>query len=515
MGEINIIEIYIYIYILLSFSHLITQMWLASLHSISFNKRVTKKVNINKNKIGVIYPIYNESPEVLDLVLEKALEVENKLREIKFIFIDDGSKNLDTLESIYNKYNKLFKNAEFIYKSNTGKRRTQYDGFSKLKEYEYIITVDSDTLLNYKAIENALNRIESDQKIGAVTGDVQVYNKNKNLLTKLIQFRYWIAFHLERAAQSYTGSVLCCSGPFTIYRNSIIQDVKDDYINQVFKGNICTYGDDRHLTNLVISKGFKTVLQENSIVYTYVPDNLSAYFKQQDRWNKSFFREFIWSNKFYSKVSLYSLYDMWSQVILSVMFTLTLGILIYNYFQNGNITLLFSYITIIFIMALFRSLYAIFRTGNLSFILFSIYGFIHILFLMPIRLKALFTLNDTNWGTRDKNSKSNIFQWMFNYFGLILVIAFILSIFMGDDSLIIKPQSDSINYNDSLVETFLNWNIVIPYTYLTILIFSVHQLYDKFHSRPLYQNIIYTLFITLVCTLLYIKVFLGGIALPI
>jgi cellulose synthase/poly-beta-1,6-N-acetylglucosamine synthase-like glycosyltransferase len=130
-------------------------MWLASLHSISFNKRVTKKVNINKNKIGVIYPIYNESPEVLDLVLEKALEVENKLREIKFIFIDDGSKNLDTLESIYNKYNKLFKNAEFIYKSNTGKRNTQYDGFSKLKEYEYIISVDSDTLLNYKAIENA------------------------------------------------------------------------------------------------------------------------------------------------------------------------------------------------------------------------------------------------------------------------------------------------------------------------------------------------------------------------
>lgn len=512
MVNIQFIEIIIYIYIILAFSHLIVQMWLSALHSVSYNKRVKKEASISRNKIGVVYPIYNESPEVLEIVLMKASKVEKELKDIKFVFIDDGSQNIDLLKPIYEKYVKIFLNAEFIYKSNTGKRNTQNEGFSILNKYEYIITVDSDTLLNSNAIKNALSRIESDSKIGAVTGDVHVYNKNANILTKLISLRYWIAFHLERAAQSYTGSVLCCSGPFTIYRNSIIKQIKNDYINQVFLGNVCTYGDDRHLTNLVMSKGFKTVFQEDSIVHTYVPDNFNEYIKQQNRWNKSFFREFVWSNKFYSKISFYSLYDMYAQIILSAMFTLVLSILLYNYFQTGNLSLVFSYIIIIFIMALFRSLYALFRTGNLSFLLFSIYGFIHVIFLMPVRLKALLTLDDASWGTRDKSSKSNILQWIFNYFGLVFVIGIIISLLSNQEALIIKPAYNSFFDNNILVSTIMNWSLVIPYVYFTILVFSLHQFYDRFHSRPLYQNVTYTIFITIICSLIYSNVFLNNIS---
>ena len=52
---------------------------------------------------------------------------------------------------------------------------------------------------------------------------------------------------------------MCCSGPFSAYRKEIIDKVKEKYITQYFLGENCTYGDDRHLTNLVPLKKAMTL----------------------------------------------------------------------------------------------------------------------------------------------------------------------------------------------------------------------------------------------------------------
>ena len=41
---------------------------------------------------------------------------------------------------------------------------------------------------------------------------------------------------------------MCCSGPFSAFRGELIRKLKDEYVDQSFLGEACTFGDDRHLT---------------------------------------------------------------------------------------------------------------------------------------------------------------------------------------------------------------------------------------------------------------------------
>jgi hyaluronan synthase len=213
---------------MLALTGFFTQFILSLLHHLKYkseknqNQEFIKKLLEEKSfpSISVIYPIYNEEPEILEMVMEsasKCLEIPN----LELIFVDDGSTNLAKLMPIYKKYSKHKNNFRVFCEENKGKREAQYFGFNKCNG-EFIITVDSDTIINPEGIFNLVAPIIKDPKIGAVTGDVRVENRNANFLTNLIAIRYWLAFNLERAAQSYSGSMLCCSGPFSVYRKEII-----------------------------------------------------------------------------------------------------------------------------------------------------------------------------------------------------------------------------------------------------------------------------------------------------
>lgn len=43
-----------------------------------------------------------------------------------------------------------------------------------------------------------------------------------------------------------------------LYRNDILQQFLESWYNQKFLGTHCTFGDDRHLTNRMLSMGYAT-----------------------------------------------------------------------------------------------------------------------------------------------------------------------------------------------------------------------------------------------------------------
>jgi hyaluronan synthase/N-acetylglucosaminyltransferase len=61
---------------------------------------------------------------------------------------------------------------------------------------------------------------------------------------------------------------------------------------------------------------------------------------------------------------------------------------------------LYQYLIVLVLIAIVRSLYGIYRTKDFGFLLFVIYGFMHVLLLLPVRFYALLTLKSTKWGTR-------------------------------------------------------------------------------------------------------------------
>ena len=98
---------------------------------------------------------------------------------------------------------------------------------------ELLVLMDSDTVLAPDAIRQAAAAFRDDQ-VGAVSGSIGVLNAPTNLLTRLIHHRYRLRFQVERPAQGFFTSLLCCSGPFAVYRRSLLDELWPRYLTQTF-----------------------------------------------------------------------------------------------------------------------------------------------------------------------------------------------------------------------------------------------------------------------------------------
>lgn len=394
----DILAIYLTIYGILALSHILIQMWLG--HREYRKQKHPTFVDFHKDhypSVTVIVPNYNEEPKTLENCLG-AIDKQEYDGNLDAIVVDDGSKNRTNLMSVYEKFKNNQKFEVIFSDENKGKRESLKLAFDKSKS-EIYVAIDSDTIIETpNGIRDIVKQFKNPA-VGAVTGDVRVQNKKKNFLTRLISYRYWTAFHQERAAQSLFDVLMCCSGPFSAYRKSVIDKVKNKYVAQWFLGHKCTFGDDRHLTNLVLEEGHKVRFDNHAVAYTYVPENIGAYLKQQVRWNKSFYREMLWTLKSWGKHHWYMIYDMVLQFVLPFMLAIALAATIYQaiFIDIGR---LWFYIAILVAIALLRASYGMIRTRDVGFLTFVVYGFMHVLLLIPARFYALATIGKDGWGTR-------------------------------------------------------------------------------------------------------------------
>jgi hyaluronan synthase len=310
-----------------------------------------------------------------------------------------------------------------------GKRSAMYTGFAALLQQglDAVVVTDSDTYLDpavckgmrvvvydsnalanddffsnciadihitHQQIELAFALAESPI-VGAATGDVRIYNTG-TWVSFLSSIRYWFAFNLERGAQSYHSVVNCVSGPLGIYRMSIVADVMDNWVQQSFLGVLCTYGDDRHLTNLVLREGYKVKFSHYAICYTDTPIRFIAWVTQQTRWSKSFFREIPIQLGCIHLHSPWMTYALLYQLIYPMMMVYSLVNCIY-FGTGAQISWWMVSITLV---GLLKTTYAILITGEKKFFFTTAYGFLYMLGYVPAKIYAALTLYDNSWGTR-------------------------------------------------------------------------------------------------------------------
>jgi cellulose synthase/poly-beta-1,6-N-acetylglucosamine synthase-like glycosyltransferase len=386
------LDLYLRVYGVLALSHIVLHAVLGHIHHL---RRRPRTALANLPSTTVIVPVYNEDPELLEHCLTALDEQEHPAKQV--IVVDDGSPNLGVLEPVYARFAALAGWTVLRLTTNVGKRAAQRIGFDAATS-DVVVTVDSDTQLVGPDALSMLTRSFLRRRVAAVTGAVGVSNANTNLLTRLTALRYWMAFHQERAAQSLFGVMLCCSGPFSAYRRSVVMEVLDDYVEQSFLGQPCTFGDDRHLTNLVLSRGHQAIFDPDAHVVTHVPDTWSGFLRQQARWNKSFYRELLWSMRFAHRRNPYLALELTLQTMLPFMLLGALASVAWRAVSDPAVAGVYA--AIVVAIALLRCSYGVLRTRNLRFLLFTAYGFIHVGLLLPVRLYALSTMGRTHWGTR-------------------------------------------------------------------------------------------------------------------
>ena len=397
-------------YGLLALTHLFIQINLSHrdyLNSIEHHRlyqsqeiKNLRKDEYFKYSVAIIIPCYNEDVEDLEKCVRSALD-QDYPSPFQVILVDDGSKNKSAVENIKQKFAGQNRLVIHEFPKNMGKRHAQKFGFDFVGDsVDVVITIDSDTIL---ARDSVLYIVQpfADPHVGAATGDVRAIKKN--LLSQLIDARYWTAFNQERSAQSLFGTVLCCSGPLAAYRNTLVQQVKDAYVSERFLGTICTYGDDRHLTNLILERGYAVKFERKAKADTQVPQHLKPWLKQQTRWNRSFYREMFWTLKRIilrrRNTSVYMIYDLCMQAVLPILLIPSLVFVSYRSVVESPVYI-FGYLMILIGIAVLRGSYAFLRTRDRVFFLFPLYAFCHIFLLIPVRVYALCTLKTTKWGTR-------------------------------------------------------------------------------------------------------------------
>jgi N-acetylglucosaminyltransferase len=341
--------------------------------------------------ISVVVPAYNETQEAIDNTVNSILI--QKQVEIELIVVDDGSKIPVTVQK--------HPNVRLVrLDTNQGKRHAQMAGI-RLARYDWIATVDSDTILDPRAIWHLYKSAEK-QRAAAITGSVFLSNENENWLTKLTSCVYWFSFFQERAAQSHFGSMMCCSGALSLYRKDVILKYDTIYLNQRFLGLQCHAGDDRHLTNLFLLSGNRVGWSARSVAYTPSPPTLYKFHRQQLRWVRSHVAS-LWF--------LFSNMHRWNLVFGFLTMKLLYRYIYMIFIYVVMITLSISYMSVIpwiiilvsiLLVTLVKASIAMLYTGKFKFLhmlVFSIYTFF---IFNPIMFYGVISPQKVGWYTRDK-----------------------------------------------------------------------------------------------------------------
>jgi len=253
--------------------------------------------------VTIIIPCYNEETWIRRTILS-CIDQEYPVDKIELIIVDDFSTDhsVDVIKKTVRELcmeNERFRTQErirvFLQKTNKGKREAMALGILNASS-DLVIFVDSDSFLEPDAIVNLVQPF-IDPKVAGVSGRTDVANTYTNWLTKTQAVRYYIAFRVLKAAESYFDSVMCLSGPLSAYRKSEVVKVLGKWVNQTFLGNKATFGDDRSLTNFIV-KNNRTYYQDTAICSTIVPNKNRVFLKQQMRWKRSWLRESLMAARF-------------------------------------------------------------------------------------------------------------------------------------------------------------------------------------------------------------------------
>nr|XP_011756373.1 hyaluronan synthase 3 [Macaca nemestrina] len=270
---------------------------------------------------------------------------------------------------------------------------------------------DSDTVLDPACTIEMLRVLEEDPQVGGVGGDVQILNKYDSWISFLSSVRYWMAFNVERACQSYFGCVQCISGPLGMYRNSLLQQFLEDWYHQKFLGSKCSFGDDRHLTNRVLSLGYRTKYTARSKCLTETPTKYLRWLNQQTRWSKSYFREWLYNSLWFHKHHLWMTYES----VVTGFFPFFLIATVIQLFYRGRIWNILLFLLTVQLVGIIKATYACFLRGNAEMIFMSLYSLLYMSSLLPAKIFAIATINKSGWGTSGRKTI------VVNFIGLIPV----------------------------------------------------------------------------------------------
>jgi hyaluronan synthase len=266
---------------------------------LSANGRSFRTLPLAPGKVVALVPSYNENPFTLQACVWSLLNG-TVVPDVIHV-IDDGSVTPVL----------WFAHPRVVWHrtENQGKRAAQIHGLDCESDADFVLTVDSDSIVDRHAVEELL-RSMSAPGVQAVTGTCLVRNRTQNLITRLTDLEFVSGNFVARRARSALGAVAPTSGPLSMYRAAIVKENRDDYLSSG------TYGDDRRLTHYSLLRG-RVVVCDTAIVEMEMPHTISGLYRQRVRWSKGYVKYLPWELAHLSGAALFL--RIWNTVLIGVM----------------------------------------------------------------------------------------------------------------------------------------------------------------------------------------------------
>ncbi|MEP7022623.1 MAG: glycosyltransferase family 2 protein [Actinomycetota bacterium] len=252
--------------------------------------------------VAVVVPCYNEDPALLARVLE-SLRWQTRPPD-QVIVTDDGSavSYADVIAA--------YPEVTWLRTVNRGKKHAQAAAFAEAPGADIFVTIDSDSALEKRAIEEGLKPF-ADERVIAAAGIEMASNWDRNMLTRAIAARS-LAFQLfAMSSQSAArGSVLICPGAFSLYRASLIREILPAYLGETFCGVPVTLGDDTALTFFALMRG-RVVQQPTAFSFPAYPESVSHHLRQWTRWMRASTIRQIWRLRYLPMTSYGWWFSVW------------------------------------------------------------------------------------------------------------------------------------------------------------------------------------------------------------
>ncbi len=350
--------------------------------------------------LTVIIPAYNEG-KMVEMALHSVAQADYPANKLEIICVDDGSTDdtWDYIEQAQERFPQLIRTIRFP--ENRGKKQALYAGFQAARG-EILATVDSDSVIEHEALRHLVAPLQADDTIGAVAGNVKVYNRHQSFMGKMQGVRF-VNLDFLRASQSLYKTVICTPGSLSAYRRAALMPYLEAWLHQTFLRAPCHHSEDRALTNFILKGGYYSYYQRSAVVYTLVPETYGGVCRMYLRWERGNVREsFVMLGYLFTryrrKYRLMPIVECILTQLEGPLATFFFGLLLISLIVYPPI--LFKLLMLLGIMSCCGLIYYLFLERDLEFVYGVIYAYYAFFFLQWIYPYAFVTVRDRRWLTR-------------------------------------------------------------------------------------------------------------------
>ncbi len=274
------------LYALLTISSIASVSYLSAnlVYEINRQKRIRTKRKANRHSkqqhnptISFLIPAYNEEQIVWECIesIDRAAAKYGGKTEI--VIVNDGSTDntekvvLDSINKLTHAHGKIFNIP------NSGKGFALDYGLKRVSG-EIVFRIDADSLIDKDAIGPLVEHFE-DPLVGSVSA--LAFPLEATTILGRAQNVLFASYLYIKRAQEVFDSIIVQPGTSTAFRKDALLKIGGWVLNQ--------FGEDGEISNRMARFGYRSEIEQRSIVYSDSPQTLKTFIAQRSRWGIAYY----------------------------------------------------------------------------------------------------------------------------------------------------------------------------------------------------------------------------------